>query len=150
MKAVVLLDDLELHEGGNVIASTPVRLGWDGIWYDLDLTDEHARDLFNGLKPYLEAGRRASTAPAVDAGRERAAIEAASADPSIPRHGRVVLYHAVGKTTRTYWREFREWAAANGYEIRQYQDRTYSHPVDLVEEYERHLALLDRKSEQAS
>lgn len=149
MKAVVLLDDLDMDEGSRVIASTSVRLGWDGVWYELDLTSEHHADLWEGIKPYLKAGRRvqAARAPEVKPARERAAIEAAEASPSVPRYGRVVLHHAVDTTPHRYWKNLREWAAANGYAIKQHKDNTYSYPVDMVEEYERHLSLLDRKAE---
>lgn len=152
MKAVVVLDDLELAEGNRVVGGTTVTIGWDGEWFELDLTDEHAADLWGGLQPYLKAarrieGKRQVLPPAVESGRERAAIQAAEADPSIPRYGRVVLYHAVGITTREYWRKFREWCASNGYVLKQYDDKTYSYPVDLVEEYERHLSLLDRRDQ---
>lgn len=147
MKAVVILDDLDLAEGTSQIASHSVRLGWDGEWYDLDLSDEHAQDLWNGIEPYLKAARRQHhKAAAVEQDRKPLAVEA---DPDIPRYGRVVLYHAVGLTPREYWRRFRKWASANGYEVRQMRDRTYYHPVDAVEMYERHLSAIDRQEAKA-
>lgn len=141
MKAVVLLDDLDLSEGQRRIASTPVRLGWDGEWYDLDLSDEHAQDLWNGIQPYLKAGRQVQHSGP----REGKSLKEIEADPSVPRYGRVALYHAAGMTSRAYWTGFRAWAASNGYTIKQYKDRTYQHPVALVEKYERHLSSLDRQ-----
>jgi len=141
---IAQVDDLELNEGRHVFADTSVRLGWANVWYDLDLTDEHAADLWAGIQPYITAGRKVDTHHPVIDSRSQRAIEAADAGPEVPRYGRVILWHAVGITTRVYWKQFRAWADANGYTIKQHKDRTYSYTVDMVEEYEHHLARLDK------
>jgi len=145
MKMIVLVDEMDLVEGRKVIADNTVRLGWDGTWYELDLTDEHTADLWHGIKPYLDAARKVDAPRLAIDPRSQQAITAAGAGPEVPRYGRVYLWHAVGTTMRDYWKKFRTWAYANGYEIKQHQDKTYSYTVDMVEEYERHLSRLDKE-----
>lgn len=132
--AVIAYDDLEYAEGRNVIAGHSVIVGFregrGDVWYELDLTDEHAEL----LERYRKAGRRISPhqqpAPVRDT-------------EDVPRYGRVLLWHAVGISIRMYWRNYRAWAHSRGYQTST-DGGNVSYRVDEVEEYERYLSGLDR------
>src|SRR5690606_11078099 len=69
-----LVDDLD----GTVLevgSGETVLFSLDGVAYEIDLTDDHAAQLREALRPYVEAGRRITGAAARsgtrDAGRRR-------------------------------------------------------------------------------
>ena len=104
MKAIVTLDDLDVAAGFSPLSATQqVRIGWDGTWYELDLSDEHAAELWSSVEPYLRAGRRRQEQARQDERHEAVASE------GVPRQGGVNLYHAAGVPIRQYKRELREW-----------------------------------------
>lgn len=51
----VFTDDLD----GNSKADETVRFALDGVTYEIDLTEEHAAELREGLERFIEAGRLA-------------------------------------------------------------------------------------------
>lgn len=57
-------DDLERKNGRNVVAETTRTLSYQGRTVELDLTNEHARELDRQLKHWLDAGSPAGTAAA--------------------------------------------------------------------------------------
>jgi hypothetical protein len=144
VKSIVSLDDLDLQEGLQTVAHGMVRLGWDGVWYELDLSNEHARDLWYGIEPYIKAGRREharakEAAPAT----ERAAIES-----GVPRRSGVALYHAVGVPVRDYLKGLRKWADATGVEIEKKISagvEYYSYHKEHYQGYESWLSEQDRQ-----
>jgi hypothetical protein len=87
---ITLVDDLDGSE-----AQETVSLGLDGVTYELDLNDEHAKQLREALAPYLEAGRR------VGGGARRGPAKKAAAAPS-------------SKVDTT---AVREWAKKEGIEV---------------------------------
>jgi hypothetical protein len=61
----MLWDDLDLAETGEKNpAQHKITVGWDGRWYELDLTEQHYRRLDAQLAPYLRAGHAPEHAPA--------------------------------------------------------------------------------------
>lgn len=46
-------DDLT-GESGDV---KPVQLGWDHVWYEIDLTPAHTQELYGLIQRYIRAGR---------------------------------------------------------------------------------------------
>ena len=67
----LFIDDLDGSE-----ADGTVRFGLDGTEYEIDLNAEHAQALRDALARYVQAARRAGSAPggqpAADAGRQGA------------------------------------------------------------------------------
>jgi Lsr2 len=62
MKEVVtttkLWDDLSLRNDIHLEANQTVMVGIDGQWYELDLSDGHAKELRKFVSTYAEAGRK--------------------------------------------------------------------------------------------
>lgn len=57
MKAIMIFDDLDYHAGGKrTPADVTVRLAYEGETVELDLTKDHAEQLFHLVEPYLRAG----------------------------------------------------------------------------------------------
>lgn len=72
--SVILIDDLDESE-----ASETVSFALDGSTYEIDLNDEHAKELRDVLEPWVASGRRAGRAPARrTAGRSPRATPASS------------------------------------------------------------------------
>ena len=69
------LDDLDGSEGAET-----VLFSLDGVAYEVDLSEEHAAELRQGLEPWIKAGRRAKP-PKPSAKSERAA-KTAKEEPS--------------------------------------------------------------------
>ncbi len=136
--AVITYDDLDYAEGRQVIAqrSTVVgfRVNGRDEWYELDLTDEHAEL----LEKYRQHGRR--LAPGTGPRPQ-------PADDDVPRYSRVVLWHAVGVSSRQYWKDLRAWARSRGYPTETAGGNNYI-AVSVVEEYENYLTGLDRMRQQ--
>ena len=86
----LFIDDLD----GSAAEGT-VRFGLDGTEYEIDLNTEHAQQLRDVLAVFVRAGRR------VDGGSRRAT-----------RSGRK------GPTSRLNTTEVREWAKAQGIEVK--------------------------------
>ena len=81
----VLLDDLNLEQE----AVQTVAFAVDGTAYEIDLSEEHARDLRDVLAPYVDAGRRTigGTRAAQPTRRRSATLDSSSAapDPGVVR-----------------------------------------------------------------
>lgn len=102
---VQLVDDLdgkELAEG----KGETVRFGLDGVEYELDLSNQHAKQLRKALEQYVASGRRVG-------GRRRQG-----------GHTRRVA-------TREDTRAVREWARAHGLEVSE-RGRI---PYDVIDQY---------------
>ena len=101
------LDEFEKHEF-NDTGPDGVKdiVSLNGVAVELDLTAAHSAELHALLKRYLEAGHRPGEEPQPPV-------------PRIPdkRPGQGVRREIPG--TRDFYRELREWAAANGLEIPQ-------------------------------
>lgn len=54
------LDDLDLAEGHETDADEKVTIGFNGQWWELDLSETHFLDLSQFLLPFLQAGRKPS------------------------------------------------------------------------------------------
>jgi len=86
---VTLVDDLDGGKGDQTVS-----FGLDGVQYDIDLSDRHAKELRELLAPYLEAGRKKS------ARRQRKGTTRKAAKAGQPSS-----------------QEVREWARQNGIDI---------------------------------
>lgn len=86
-------DDLD----GSAAAAT-VQLGWQGRWYEIDLSDTNATELGAYLDRFVKAGRRLTTTAA--SGKKKS--------PAPGRKGR-----ATASTEEN--RRIREWAISAGY-----------------------------------
>jgi hypothetical protein len=135
--AVITYDDLDYAEGNHTIASMSAIIGWrlgaKEEWFELDLTDEHYRELVR----FLDAGRKVG---------EQRPQPLQDAD-GVPRYGSVLLWHAVGVSIRRYWKDYRAWAASHGYQVTT-EGGNVSYVVWQVQEYENYLATLDRSRQQ--
>lgn len=104
-----LVDDLD----GTVLevgAGETVLFSLDGVAYEIDLTDEHAKQLREALQPYIDGGRRVSGAARTGGGG------------------------AAGRR-RTGQRDYapiRAWAKENGYTVSE-RGRI---PASVIEAYE--------------
>lgn len=85
---VIIVDDID----GSGDATT-VRFGLDGSHYEIDLTEQRARQLRTALDPYVAAGRRRTT--------------------SNTRPQKQTAAH------RAHLRQVRQWAQANGHKVSQ-------------------------------
>jgi hypothetical protein len=59
-----LVDDVD-----GSAASRTVRFSWQGVSYEIDLSDEHSREFDRAVEPYLQAARRVTGAARKSAGR---------------------------------------------------------------------------------
>ena len=144
MKAIVTLDDLDVASGQGALPHTvQVRLGWDGTWYELDLTDFHAEELWEAVRPYLEAGRREEHQPL-----PRPDAKALTASQQVPVAKGVALHHAAGVPMRVYVKGLRKWAADTGVELETYVSpggiRSYKYQAEHYRGYEAWLSDQDR------
>lgn len=64
---VSLIDDID----GSVAAET-VKFGVDGLHYEVDLSEGHAKELREAMAPYIKVSRRATPYSAEDAAEIRA------------------------------------------------------------------------------
>lgn len=92
MKKVVLVDDLD----GRSDADGTHKLSLNGQRIELDLTDEHAKELQELLAPYFDAGRNAGGTPAKKAASSGSKKSSNSSDRAA---------------------KIRAWAARNGVEV---------------------------------
>lgn len=102
-KRTVIIDDLTGDSGARTRA-----LRFDGVDYEIDLTDTSFADLRAMLKPYLRAGRAVSGAPArrpVARTRKRSATSDSSAIRAWARgRGKTVTERGVvSAALRTEW-----------------------------------------------
>jgi hypothetical protein len=58
-----LWDDLDFRSGKKTEAQETLTIGIDGWWVEVDLTDEHAKQLRDAVMPLMEAGRRLREPP---------------------------------------------------------------------------------------
>jgi hypothetical protein len=86
---VILIDDLDPEQE----AAETVPFGLDGIAYEIDLSDAHAKELRTALDAFITAGRRVG-------GRKKTSSAPAAAAVSGPSAA-----------------EVRAWAVEQGYEI---------------------------------
>jgi hypothetical protein len=59
-----LVDDLD-----GSAASRTVRFSWQGVSYEIDMSDEHTREFDRAVEPYVQAARRVTGAARKSAGR---------------------------------------------------------------------------------
>lgn len=97
---IKLLDDLDGSE-----AAETVQFGLDGVLFEIDLSEVHAKELRELFAPYIDAGRKQT-------GRSHRVISSAA-------------------TSRAESRKIREWARQHG---RSLGDRGRI-PNDIVAEY---------------
>lgn len=66
MKVISSVDDLDFHQTGERVEATETRVVVLGrVRVELDLSEQHAKELDELLRPYLEAGQRTTaTTPA--------------------------------------------------------------------------------------
>lgn len=88
---VQLVDDID---GGE--ANETVQFALDGKYYEIDLSDTHAKALRENLADYIEHGRRIAAEP--------------------PRR-RQRVGEAPARTDRAQTQAIRDWARVNGHEI---------------------------------
>lgn len=135
-------DDLDAAQGQNVPAEGTYYLGWDGEWFELDMTTAHGQELFGKILPYIDAARRTSQPPEKPIKPLASAVQLALEAGEVPMHGSVPLKHAVGfENIKDYWTLYRQWAVKRGYEVNL---NSYYYPVARVREYEEHLDRLDQ------
>jgi Lsr2 len=138
MKMFVALDDRVWAEDSAMVpAAETVIFAIDGTEYEIDLAEANAAKLRGALSEWLPYARKVSRQR-----KEQPALEAAPAE-GIPRYGRVLLHHAVGKQMRQYWKGCREWCEERGYPTKT-DGGNYYISADHVEEYERYLDDADR------
>lgn len=89
---VQLLDDLDDQQ----LADETVSFGLDGVTYEIDLTDAHARELREVMSRFTQRGRRVG-------GRRRTSGGGGAVGSSAAHKERV--------------RQIREWGRANGYKV---------------------------------
>src|SRR5262245_31303214 len=77
-RQVVYTDDLTGEQGAE-----PVQFGWDGITWELDLTEDNKAKLHEALQPYLDKAHPANVAQA-SATRTRAPRGSGVAKRTIP------------------------------------------------------------------
>jgi Lsr2 len=103
---VRLVDDLD-----SGAADETVRFGLDGVYFEIDLSTRHAKELRSGLERFVQVAQRIS-----QNGRGSASRRARSAGSAAGEHNQAI----------------REWAAANGFEVAT-RGRI---PRSVIEEYE--------------
>ncbi len=108
---VELIDDLD-----GSTASETVTFGLDGVAYEIDLSEEHAGELHNALRAYVEAARRMDGGKT--GGMRRGRRKAASADGRAPKGSNA---------------EIRAWAESQGIEVSK-RGRIPAHVVARFEE----------------
>lgn len=141
-QAIVLLDDLDRQSGLRSLAAGTVRFGYDGQEYEIDLTAEHAQDLWEGIKPYIRASRPVTRPAPLKARVEEVEKPPgklrAISDGRYPVYRGVILYHADKDHMRKYWEGFRAWADKQGISyVRQYPGSTgFDYPQQSVQDYE--------------
>lgn len=96
--SVVLLDDLDESE-----ASETLSFSLDGQGYEIDLNDQHAKELRDAFAPYVGAGRKA--------GRSSAGGSASTSRPGRSRSA------AAAGGDRERVQAIREWARAHGHAV---------------------------------
>lgn len=110
-----LVDDID----GTILeigSGETVYFALDGVAYEIDLTEENARDLRAALAPYVAAGRSVSSR----AGSSRAGSSSSAGGSKRRRPGQQD-YSAI-----------RAWAKANGYQVSE-RGRV---PASITEAYE--------------
>lgn len=121
---IVIFDDVEFGETGERVPATDtITLGWQGNWVELDLSDEHARDLWARIKRYYTNGHA-------------------------PGEGMVEPKQTVAGSY-AYYRDLRAWADSEGrsdeYHAKPRNNTKatgYSYSKKLRSDYRRHLASL--------
>lgn len=88
---ILTVDDLTGQEDAETRA-----IGLDGVWYEIDLTDESYASLRQDIGKYLEVARRKGSAPAQKSGK---------APKKLPR------------TESLQLQAIRDWANANGHTV---------------------------------
>lgn len=142
MMSVVRLDDVHRHhEDKVVVADKTVTLGWDGVWYELDLTTEHDAVLWESIRPFIEAGRRVEAKDAAAVKHEDTA--------DIPKRAGVLCYHNVGVSTRRYHERLREYWEGEGRPVQRTVNENgvawYNYLAEHYKGFEAHLTELDRQ-----
>ena len=125
---LVLSDDLTYAETGKrVPADETVLLSINGTHRELDLTEEHSKELQEFLQPYLDAGHMPGSAPPVT-DSEGKKIKKPS--PDLIR-------------SRVEMKKLRDWADARGMKsddgkrpVYRTESGGYYYPWSLVREYE--------------
>jgi hypothetical protein len=142
MITVVTWDDIDAAEDRLPPLARTVKLGWDGIWYELDLNDLHQQELWEAIEPFLRVARRERKVT------EQAKPQAITAGADVPKESGVYLYHAVGVSMRAYMKGLRKWAAEHGdpLELRDYPggSKGYSYLARHYQGYENWLSDQDR------
>jgi len=102
----VRFDDLDQTEHSDVAPVTTHSIELDGTTYEIDLTDTNFGGLSTALAPYVEAARKATSAPARSVGRPRT-VTAGGAAP----------VRAVTRADREQNAAIRAWATNHGYPV---------------------------------
>jgi hypothetical protein len=102
----VRFDDLDQTEHSDAAPVTTHSIELDGTTYEIDLTDTNFGGLSTALAPYVEAARKATSAPARSVGRPRT-VTAGSAAP----------VRAVTRADREQNAAIRAWATNHGYPV---------------------------------
>jgi hypothetical protein len=110
---VTLVDDLDGSE-----ADETVEFGLDGVSYEIDLNDTHAKTLRDQLADYVAHARRQGRAPRIT--RRTSSARATKKNGS-------------GAVDREQSRAVRDWARQNGYTV---SDRGRI-PTEVTEAYHR-------------
>jgi hypothetical protein len=71
---VILIDDLDPEQS----ADETVQFGLDGIAYEIDLSDTHAKELRTALDAFVAAGRRVGGRKKTSSAPAAAAVSAVS------------------------------------------------------------------------
>lgn len=123
-KEVVIIthDDFD----GSIDAST-VSFGWQGIDYEIDLTEVHAKEFEEAIRPYLDRARQIE--PAKGTKRTKSAPHTASARKP----------YAKVKARKAELARIRDWAASEGFQLKSARvpyevHRAYNemHPDDQI------------------
>ncbi|MBK0419254.1 Lsr2 family protein [Leucobacter sp. CSA1] len=108
----ILIDDLDGTEIGPDEGET-VRFALDGVRYEIDLTNEHAAELRDALRAYVQKGRR-STGGGRGARASKPNASRSGSDLSAIREWLRAQGHEVSDRGRIPARLVAEYEAANG------------------------------------
>ena len=133
MKRIAVYDDREARKGNDVRADETLYLGLNGIWREVDLTDDNAAELRELIREFWDAGRKTERVPT--------GLAHGMGQPAGRSSGAA---YPEGWTARRYWGEFRRWCDS------QDPPRTYRTPSGFspkkqdVADFDKYIADFDK------
>lgn len=133
MRRTVRFDDLDDHEkDAETLASSTRHVGLDGLWVELDLTEEHDAELLRVLERYLAAGHKPVEPPAVPNPRRGGK---GGKGPGQGLGGKIAEAHARNEAEAA-------WLRAHDYPVTIRVQGGYYFPVESHRAYQAHLDAL--------